>query len=197
MRKLFLATVALIAFQVSGAKATLFNWSYSGVFTSGPDLGDAVSGGGQLIASPLGGGQFLVTSISGTADGETISGLTSYAGDDQMISWPGTPQLDFPGLAIETTTGDAFNMYFNGFTSGTPGGDYDCGVAGYCMIGPGVPGTSGLDGPDPYASLTAFSATPTGVPEPSTWALMTLGFAGLGFAGYRSVKSRRTALAAG
>jgi hypothetical protein len=86
MRKLFLATVALIAFQVSGAKATLFNWSYSGVFTSGPDLGDAVSGGGQLIASPLGGGQFLVTSISGTADGETISGLTSYAGDDQMIS---------------------------------------------------------------------------------------------------------------
>jgi hypothetical protein len=117
----------------------------------------------------LGGGQFLVTSISGTADGETISGLTSYAGDDQMISWPGTPQLDFPGLAIETTTGDAFNMYFNGFTSGTPGGDYDCGVAGYCMIGPGVPGTSGLDGPDPYASLTAFSATPTGVPEPSTW----------------------------
>jgi hypothetical protein len=30
-----------------------------------------------------------------------------------------------------------------------------------------------------------------GVPEPSTWALMLLGFVGLGFAGYRKAKSRR------
>jgi PEP-CTERM motif len=27
--------------------------------------------------------------------------------------------------------------------------------------------------------------TPTAVPEPSTWAMMLLGFAGLGYAGYR------------
>jgi len=33
----------------------------------------------------------------------------------------------------------------------------------------------------------------TAVPEPSTWAMMLLGFAGLGFAGYRA--SRRTAVA--
>jgi hypothetical protein len=32
------------------------------------------------------------------------------------------------------------------------------------------------------------------VPEPSTWAMMLLGFAGLGFAGYRA--SRRTAAVA-
>jgi hypothetical protein len=32
---------------------------------------------------------------------------------------------------------------------------------------------------------------PTPTPEPSTWAMMLLGFAGLGFAGYRT--SRRTA----
>jgi hypothetical protein len=32
------------------------------------------------------------------------------------------------------------------------------------------------------------------VPEPSTWALMTLGFAGLGIAGYRRAKSRRAVL---
>jgi len=35
-----------------------------------------------------------------------------------------------------------------------------------------------------------------GVPEASTWAMMMLGFAGLGFAGYRMAKSARTALAA-
>jgi hypothetical protein len=32
----------------------------------------------------------------------------------------------------------------------------------------------------------------SGVPEPSTWALMLLGFVGLGFAGYRSSKPRLT-----
>jgi hypothetical protein len=37
------------------------------------------------------------------------------------------------------------------------------------------------------ASLTG-PPTVTGVPEPSTWAMMALGFAGLGFAGYRGRK---------
>ncbi len=31
------------------------------------------------------------------------------------------------------------------------------------------------------------------VPEPATWALMLLGFAGLGFAGYRKAKAGQTA----
>ena len=35
-----------------------------------------------------------------------------------------------------------------------------------------------------------FEFAVTGVPEPSTWALLLIGFAGLGFAGYRS--SRKT-----
>jgi PEP-CTERM motif len=32
--------------------------------------------------------------------------------------------------------------------------------------------------------------TPPGTPEPSTWAMMLLGFAGLGFAGYRRAARR-------
>ena len=32
-----------------------------------------------------------------------------------------------------------------------------------------------------------------GVPEPSTWAMLLIGFAGLGFAGYRKAKTARTA----
>lgn len=35
------------------------------------------------------------------------------------------------------------------------------------------------------AALASFSAGPIAIPEPSTWAMMLLGFAGLGFAGYR------------
>ena len=46
---------------------------------------------------------------------------------------------------------------------------------------------------DGISSLT-FTAT-TGVPEPSTWALMVLGFAGLGFAGYRRANKSRAATA--
>ncbi len=34
--------------------------------------------------------------------------------------------------------------------------------------------------------LTPASSTPTAAPEPSTWMMMLAGFAGLGFAGYRS-----------
>jgi len=45
-----------------------------------------------------------------------------------------------------------------------------------------------------YTYLDNVSLT-SGVPEPATWAMMMLGFAGLGFAGYRKGKSARTALA--
>ena len=38
---------------------------------------------------------------------------------------------------------------------------------------------------------------PMGAPEPSTWAMMLLGFAGLGFAGYRKAKNARFAFSAG
>jgi PEP-CTERM motif len=45
----------------------------------------------------------------------------------------------------------------------------------------------------PAVSDGAFRA----VPEPSTWAMMLLGFAGLGYAGYRRLKSGNAALLAG
>jgi hypothetical protein len=35
--------------------------------------------------------------------------------------------------------------------------------------------------------------TVTGVPEPSTWAMLMLGFAGLGFVGYRRNKTASVA----
>ncbi len=47
--------------------------------------------------------------------------------------------------------------------------------------------------PSPPGSGTL---TPFSTPEPSTWAMMLLGFAGLGFAGYRKAKTTRTALSA-
>jgi PEP-CTERM motif len=40
-----------------------------------------------------------------------------------------------------------------------------------------------------FTSPTSISFVLTSVPEPSTWTMMLVGFAGLGFAGYRA--SRR------
>jgi hypothetical protein len=49
-------------------------------------------------------------------------------------------------------------------------------------------------------SLTRLTIGPVesvgSVPEPSTWAMMLLGFAGLGFAGYRRAKAGHAALVA-
>jgi hypothetical protein len=50
--------------------------------------------------------------------------------------------------------------------------------------------SGGWNGLTTGADVTTFS----GVPEPSTWAMMLLGFAGLGFAGYRA--SRKSAVLA-
>jgi hypothetical protein len=41
----------------------------------------------------------------------------------------------------------------------------------------------------------SFSLSGSPVPEPSTWAMMLLGFAGLGFAGYRRARMTRPASA--
>jgi hypothetical protein len=71
---------------------------------------------------------------------------------------------------------------------------YQCGRVGYCEIGPGVAGTTGL-GPPPDSIGGIESFTLTAVPEPSTWAMMLLGFAGLGLASYRGKRTARAVVA--
>jgi hypothetical protein len=59
-------------------------------------------------------------------------------------------------------------------------------------------GTDIVGPPAPPTAPTfnaAFSLTGSVVPEPSTWAMMLLGFAGLGFAGYRHARKARPASA--
>jgi PEP-CTERM motif len=50
-------------------------------------------------------------------------------------------------------------------------------------------------GPNGEATVFFEGAAET-IPEPSTWAMMVLGFAGLGFAGYRTRRARVDASAA-
>jgi hypothetical protein len=56
-------------------------------------------------------------------------------------------------------------------------------------------GTDIVGGATPPTFNAAFSLSGNTVPEPSTWAMMLLGFAGLGFAGYQHGRKARPASA--
>lgn len=87
--------------------------------------------------------------------------------------------LDIYGLMFSIGGGVVVDLFDNGVspTTGADYGGYGVGVANSDMA---------LD----YVAGGVSASTP----EPSTWAMMLLGFAGLGFAGYRT--ARKTAAAA-
>jgi len=130
-------------------------------------------------------GGYLIDSISGTADGQAITGLSLYDGPNNAV-YPPSPTnigVDTLGFSFTLADGTAFNLYEDDGNY-TPGPPYGC-AAVYCLLGPGDPVTGGAG--DPLTALDNFAVTfaAGGVPEPSTWAMMLIGFAGLGFAGYR------------
>ncbi len=147
----------------------------------------------------------------------TIHGNFDQGSDgelDFLLSGASTPpKLDVTGttllgglLVIDLATGytiapgDEFDLLSSeGDLSGAFGGvtfaGDACGSSGvadqWLCSGAGVHFdlvvTTGLDGSIDLTNVVAGVVTP--VPEPSTWALMGLGFAGLGFVGYRSRKA--------
>jgi hypothetical protein len=97
-----------------------------------------------------------------------------YGGGNAPITCIGVPPggyLDSYGILFTLADGNLLDLYSNG---GNAPGDY--GVIVWTDAGKDFTSAGGL-------SLTA--------PEPSTWAMMVVGFAGLGFAGHR--KARKAA----
>ena len=180
-----IAAVAL-SFQVSvaSAKPTVLDWSYSGPgINSGSGVMDA-----NFDAS-IGG--YDITSITGNANGYTILGPSPYDGADNHI-FPPTPGVDSYGFSFSISATESFNIYNGGAIPA--GQDYYCGGKTYCLLGPGNTSTGGLG--DPLVGLNSFTVTVASVPEVSSWAMMLLGFAGLGWAGYSRGSRRRRRSAA-
>jgi hypothetical protein len=104
--------------------------------------------------------------ITGSFDGISITGVapdgtccSSPANDNLIYISVGTPYLDLSGIGFYITGGTAVNIYHD-----VPGYYEEASDGGF-----GGPGTFTL----------------TAVPEPSTWAMMLLDFAGLAWVGYR------------
>jgi len=134
----------------------------------------------------------------------TIEGQGAFLGFDGFL---GRGQVDPLGagwdgivtLAVDLVNGTNFTITFAGDTKND-----NIGSIGFDELNePGflVKSVSmNLDATGAWNEVKQFDFSVPGavstVPEPSTWVMMLLGFAGLGFAGYRKARSARTALSA-
>jgi hypothetical protein len=169
---LALMTLAAGIASVESASASLmWDWNYSGA-------GVVASGTFTTNDAPDGAGFYLITSITGTRNGETITGLqptgTPIPGNepfavDNLVSLNG-PQLTHNGFGYAATRGNYANPFFADFLN----------PARYLEFFSAPPFTSELP--------ISFSATLTAVPEPEMYALLLLGLGIL--AGSRCRKRR-------
>ncbi len=161
--------------------------------------------------------------LSGSITGSTDPGLASGS-YEFVTTYLGTP-IGAGGTQIQSESNPSNpNFFFYSFLApsvdvtvyltGTPDGSYTIPlVTNGAFDGPGfsfftpsdtcsglttLPCSQNNVGLTPGSSFSGAAeiTITTNVPEPSTWAMMLLGFAGLGYAGYRRVRAGHAALAA-
>jgi hypothetical protein len=170
-----LCALAVAITPVQAATVTYdFTLSFNGTSGVFP-----VTGSGIIIANAGAGGQ-AIQEIS--LNGSSFEAPTSYAGADNLLFYNtnGTSLLDSNGLSFVDGS-QSINLW--GFNS--PGTSQATGNAYAETI-------SGIG----FAGVGTFTMTiAAAVPEPSTWAMMIIGFCGLGFMAYRR-KQNGSALSA-
>jgi hypothetical protein len=160
------------------ASASVFDLSFTGTGISGNLVLSLGSGPSPYTVTGVGSGSYV--DIGGTT--YDITGVATYAGDDQKAYYPTSSSqgyVDFPGISVSFGTGDALNLFAFSPTS--------YGVLLQDQNAVGDPFTG------PYYKVTV-SDTPIAAPEASTWALMLVGFAGLGLVAMRKRKTPVAAL---
>jgi hypothetical protein len=187
---LLIASIAMIAFNVSGASASEveFDWSITSTNSS-----TELSGSGTLEATETTptSGIYLVDTFSGTVDGFTVSlDVNGFEGNDNLIYSPPTTnnvggpcgtdcQLDQHGLAVSMINGGEFNI----FEVGNPM------ISASCDTG----GTGTVRGCAGSTDITTFSASLTPVSTTPLPAALPLFAAGLGAMGLFVRRKKRKA----
>jgi hypothetical protein len=187
------AAAGFFAFDAPVARATIVTWSFSG---AGFDDGGTVSGRFSVYSDPsftaiiynnAGGYDYSILSTPGSH-----TNLLGYQLPGSVYSGPqtGTP-VDSPSISPSGKTVDFYEngasyagiflqlTFANPLTAPGPNSivsGFECGV--------GFPCPAGIPDSIPTRYINSFGVT-SAVPEPATWAMMVLGFLGLGFIAYR------------
>jgi hypothetical protein len=165
---LLVGMTGALALTLAASAAEAKSWDFS--FTStGPDTASGT------FTTTNTGPTYTVTDITGTIDGSTITGLSSYAGADQLLFMPGPPNFDVGGISFSALDGISYNL--TDFPDGSN------------RITNSVYDPPGVGTPEPF-QLT--SLTITAVPESATWLMMVMGVAAIG-AGLRMGRGRQLA----
>ena len=160
-------------------QATFFASTGGPHITLGFNLNKTITAGDLTITSPTGVGAptFTFTAPTGTLQPGFGSLTAGLAGDWSGTSnhFAGPIDFDIAGVSVSNFVANS-----SGFFAVVDG------------LGPNGTGEIGGNMETIGTPVTTSGA----VPEPSTWAMLLIGFAGLGFAGYRNAKTPRTAFSA-
>jgi hypothetical protein len=188
-----LSAAAALALSASASHATTFTWSYT---DEGSNFGSGTFEATADLATDPTGATFQIQSVTGTAQGQTIVGLTGYGTANNQIYWqPGFPvhfnpadpyyHVGYFGFGFTLANGDHYDLYEE---AGTQPVGWSCGGAAvpYCLLGPNQDGSSiGFD--DPVVALTDFAvdAVVGATPLPATLPLFASGLSALGLMAFR------------
>jgi hypothetical protein len=210
VKHLFIGVLAATGLSISGADAATVLWDF-GVGAGGNQgttlTQDSVPFGIPIVASGFTGIIGTPTDLFRKEAGGDEQGLgltNDPTGDDEIT--PGSfIQLDLSALTIPPLTSLTLSFAAD---STTPPDEWSLFLSNTAGIHPLLPS---LTGTTEFPTIESINTTgfrfldmsavagnvllreidASAVPEPSTWAMMLLGFAGLGFFGYRrTVKAR-------
>ena len=164
----FMLSLGLASALLAAASASATQY----LFTIG---GGSTATGTLTVANPVVvGGSSLITAITGTYNGQAITGLAApggLGGNDNFLYVAQPSLLDILGFTFNGAFGDR-NIFSVGST--------------YFDLGAGESNT--------VVNFQIREVAP-GVPEPATWAMMLVGFGAIGLALRRRARAARPSLA--
>jgi hypothetical protein len=175
-----LSVLAILVNFNFGATAGVLDWNFNFTLSNG-DVGSGVF----VTEDSPAGGPYLITAIqNGSLSGfgsmallaPGVGGPVNQIFNDNLLS-PSIPELDGNGFGFTTAGNLQWSIWGNGSSvsnwcsNGSGGADHYCSWDTTTGVG------------DPHGSVTSFAIA--AVPEPSTWVMILLGFAGAGFVASR------------